>query len=195
MAGPLLPWHPHLGLQHVQCCRFACAKPGLLYCGSSFVLSSWSCVMHSLVSNPFSCMDLYSDSVFYSFWLHFLSGLWTWLIILPCLGLSGRPVTTPALPKCYGTAPWLVRALPFLSCGQPQLIHPHGVALPMLSLPQVRQDLQIPTLVRLQSILLWWLFHFRWGMTPHHPFASSLNRHSGLINLYLSLPPWSLGTL
>lgn len=102
--------------------------------GSSVFLLQ--CVIHSLVSNTFSCMDLYSYSVFYSFWLHFLSGLWTWLIILPCLELSRTPDTTPALPKSFGTAAWLVRALPCLSCGQPQLIHPHGMALLMLSLPQ-----------------------------------------------------------
>lgn len=86
---------------------FPVPSPVSSHHGSSVVLPQCSCVIYSLASKSFSCMDLYSDSVFYCFWLHFLSGLWTWLVILPCLGPSKRPVTTPALPKSYGTAPWL----------------------------------------------------------------------------------------
>lgn len=128
--------------------------------GLSVVLPGWIYVMYSLVSNPCSCMDFVSD--FCYSWLDFLDKAWTWLIILACLGLSRRPVTNPALPKSCGTAPWLVRALPCLSCGQPRF----PAYLPSLSGPalvhdMVHQDLHIHFSVSPQSILLWWLFRLR----------------------------------
>lgn len=132
------------------------------YClGLSVGLPGWIYVTYSLVSSPFSHVDLVFDSVFCCSWLDFLAGPWTSLIVSPCLGLSRRPITNPVLPKSYGTAPWLVRALPCLFCGQALFpaYQPSWNGPTFVVHHTVHQHLQFSFSVSSRPVLPWWLFH------------------------------------
>lgn len=105
-----------------------------------------TCAICSLVSVPFSYMDLVSVSC--CSWLDFLAEPWTCLVISPCSWTVNNGITSPVLPKSWGHCP---------ACTYGEL--PSWSSPALLSHDIVHQFLQSPLSMSPQCVL--GLFHLR----------------------------------